>query len=300
MTATKARRAIVTGTGGLGYQVALQLARQGDDVVIVGRNGAKGADAVAGILAAAPNARITFDMLDLASQASIQALSERMLADGRPIGLLVNNAGIMSPPSRLLTEDGFELQFGVNHLGHFALTAGLMPLLRKAENARVVSVTSMAMHYAKADFSDAQSAQAYRPGVAYCRSKLFQAMFAKELQHRSDRHDWGVSSFAAHPGFAATNLFGAEQGAGGVQRVISKYIIAPVLGQSAEAGAQPILFAANSSAAQPGALYGPKGLFEMKGPPGPCKFAAPVDDPGARAQLWDLSETLIGRSFINR
>lgn len=291
------RRAIVTGTGGLGYQVALKLAGEGWDVTLAGRSAGKGDEAVASIRAAVPSARIAFEMLDLASLASVAAFAGRMLDQRDSLHLLVNNAGIMSPPKRLLTADGHELQLGVNHLGHFALTSGLLPLLRATDAARVVSVTSLAMHHAKPDFDDMESERSYSPGIAYCRSKLFQAMFAHELQRRSDRAGWGVSSFAAHPGFAATNLFGADQGPRGLQQVISKYIVGPLIGQSAEGGARPILMAATSLEAQPGALYGPKGLFEMKGAPGICKYAKLVDDAEAVQRLWTLSETLVGRSF---
>ncbi|MGE4306595.1 MAG: SDR family oxidoreductase [Novosphingobium sp.] len=294
MTSTRARHAIVTGTGGLGFQVALRLAREGWDVVIAGRSEAKGAEALAGIRAEAPDARIGFEILDLASLASVADFAGRLRDQGDPVDLLVNNAGIMSPPKRLLTKEGHELQFGVNYLGHFALTAGLLPLLQAAPSARVISVTSLAMHHAEADLEDIACERAYKPGVAYCRSKLFQAMFARELQRRSERSGWRLSSFAAHPGFAATNLFGADQGPKGVQQFLSKYFLGPLIGHSAEAGARPILFAATSAEAQPGALYGPRGLFEMKGPPGLCKYAKAVDDQQATARLWDMSEALTG------
>lgn len=300
MTSTLARRAIVTGTGGLGFQVALRLAREGWDIVIAGRNAAKGGEALADIRAEVPGASVAFEMLDLASLASVAAFAGRRRDQGDPVDLLVNNAGIMSPPKRLLTREGHELQFGVNYLGHFALTARLLPLLLAAPSARVVSVTSLAMHHAKADFEDMACEHAYKPGVAYCRSKLFQAMFARELQRRSAQSGWRLSSFAAHPGFAATNLFGADQGPKGVQQIISKYVLGPLIGHSAEGGAMPILFAATSPEAQPGALYGPKGLFEMKGPPGLCKFARAANDPQACATLWEMSEALADVRFGDR
>lgn len=299
MTETPAQRAVVTGTGGLGFQVARRLARDGWDVVVAGRSAAKGAEALASIRAEVPDARIAFEILDLASLASVAAFAARLRDLDSPVDLLVNNAGVMSPPKRLLTEDGFELQFGVNYLGHFALTAGLLPLLRAAPSARVVSVTSLAMHAARNALEDVQSERGYQPGLAYCRSKLFQAMFARELQRRSARSGWRLSSFAAHPGFAATNLFGADQGPKGIQQFLSKYVLGPLFGHSAEGGAMPILFAGTSPEAEPGALYGPKGLFEMKGPPGLCKFAKTVDDPQATEQLWDMSEEMTGLRFAD-
>lgn len=294
--AAGSRRAIVTGTGGLGFEVAVALAQAGTTVILAGRNRAKGAEAVADITARAPGARIVFESLDLASLASIAAFAERMAGAGLPIDLLVNNAGIMSPPQRRLTDDGFELQLGVNHLGHFALTGRLLPLLRAAPAARVVNVTSLAMRFARGDlFADLQGERSYNPGLAYCRSKLFQAMFAAELQRRGNADGWGLASFAAHPGFAATNLFNASPG--GFQKWLSALVLGPLLGQSATAGALPLLHAATAADAEPGALYGPKGRFGMKGPPGRCDYAPPALDAAACARLWAVSETLTGHPF---
>ncbi len=296
MTLAHPRRAIITGTGGLGLEVALQLASDGWDVVLAGRNAAAGSAAMTRIADMVRQPRASFEPLDLASLVSIGQFADRMRETGLSLDLLVNNAGIMSPPQRRQTSDGFELQLGVNHLGHFALTAGLLPLLQRAPAARVVSVTSLAMHHAKGDpFADLQCEARYRAGPAYCRSKLFQAMFAAELQRRSASAGWNLSSFAAHPGFASTNLFGA--GPGGVQHLISKFVIGPLIGQSAAEGARSILYAATSHDAVPGALYGPKGRFEMKGPPGRCEFAAAVHDPALTGRLWDISEQLTFTSF---
>lgn len=145
------RTAVVTGTGGLGFEVATKLAALGERVIIAGRNGEKGQDAVARIAAAVPGADVRFEVLDLASLASVKDFTGRMTAQGGVIDLLVNNAGIMSPPQRRVTVDGFEAQFATNHLGHFALTAGLLPLLKKSCLARVVSVTSIAHRYGRMD-----------------------------------------------------------------------------------------------------------------------------------------------------
>jgi NAD(P)-dependent dehydrogenase (short-subunit alcohol dehydrogenase family) len=291
------RFALVTGTGGLGFAAAAMLARAGAEVVIAGRNAAKGAEAVAGITAIAPAAEVRFEPLDLASMASVADLAAKLEGGGRALDLLICNAGVMSPPERRTTADGFELQFGVNYLGHFALAAQLLPLLRQAQAPRVVSVTSLAHRYGKLDFADLQSERNYQPGRAYCASKLAQALFVRELQRRSDDGGWGLTSVAAHPGFARTNLFRAEHRRPGMLESLGLRIVGAILGHSAEAGAAPLVHAAASPEAAGGELYGPKGLLEMKGLPGRCEFAARALDQSAADRLWRLSEVLAGVRF---
>src|SRR6478735_7954376 len=197
------RLAVVTGSNsGLGLGLTTRLAAAGAEVVMAIRNRAKGEAAVEQIRATVSTAKLTIKSLDLSSLESVKALGDELNAEGRPIDILVNNAGIMQPPTRETTADGFELQFGVNYLGHFALTGRLLPLLRRSARPRVVNVTSLAHRYAKMDFDDLQSERRYRPGVAYCQSKLAQALFAVELQKRSDQGGWCVTSLAAHPGYA--------------------------------------------------------------------------------------------------
>lgn len=285
---------IVTGTGGLGYEVALALAEAGGRVILAGRNASKGAEAIAAIAAVVPGAEIEFQFLDLASLQSVRDFAGRLRGRERAIDRLVNNAGIMSPPKLEVTAEGHEAQFGINYLAHFALTAELLPLLREARNARVVSVTSLAQHYARFDIDNLRSEKGYHPGRAYCLSKLLQAMFARELQRRSEAAGWGVMSLAAHPGFAGTKLF--ETG-GALGRFVSTRIILPLLGQPAAAGALPILFAATSPEASGGLLYGPQGFMQMRGAPGACEFAKIVDDERARDEVWRLSESLAGDCF---
>ncbi|RZI76925.1 MAG: SDR family NAD(P)-dependent oxidoreductase [Pseudomonas sp.] len=285
---------LITGTGGLGYEVALALARAGGRVILAGRNAAKGAEAMAAISAVVPGSEVAFEMVDLASLQSVRDLGTRLRARGQPLDRLINNAGIMSPPALELTADGHEMQFGVNYLAHFALTAEVLPLLRASRQARVVNVTSLAQHYAKFDLDDLRSEKGYHPGRAYCGSKLLQAMFARELQGRSDAEGWGVTSLAAHPGFAGTNLF--ETG-GGVSRFVSTRVILPLLGQSAAAGALPTLFAATSPSVTGGELYGPTGFMQMSGSPGPGKYAKIVHDEGLRAEVWRRSEDLVGNRY---
>lgn len=286
------RLAVITGTGGLGFETARAFARAGVRVVLAGRNAEKGKEAIDALSRAIPAADICFEQMDLSSLQSVKAFAGRMQSRGEQIGLLINNAGIMSPPKRETTAEGYELQFGVNYLAHFALTAGLLPLLRGG--GRVVSVTSLAQHYAKLNLDDLQSAAHYSPGRAYCVSKLLQAMFAVELQRRSEQMRWGITSAAAHPGFAATNLFQGGHNQASLRSFISTRIIAPLIGHSASAGAAPIVHAAMSPHARGGRLYGPKGFKEMKGPPGECRFARPVYDVGLCGEIWTMSEKMAG------
>ncbi len=291
------RTALVTGTGGLGFEAARQLVGAGAQVILAGRNAAKGQAAVAALNAAGQRGQARFELLDLAALSSIAALAERLHDRGEAIDVLLNNAGVMSPPQRQETADGFELQFGVNHLGHFALTARLMPLLRKARGARVVNVTSLAHRFAKLDFADLQSTAKYKPGVAYCRSKLAQALFSVELQRRSEANGWGIASIAVHPGYAATELFQNQTGKPSLGSWISTKVIARLIGQEAAGGALPSLLAATAPEAEGGQLYGPGGFLEMRGAPERCSFAAPVHDRETASRLWTLSEDLTGTAF---
>ncbi|HLY79010.1 MAG TPA: SDR family NAD(P)-dependent oxidoreductase, partial [Caulobacteraceae bacterium] len=198
------RRAIVTGTGGLGYETALALAAAGASVVLAGRSETKGRGSVVRILNLHPHASIVFEPLDLASLASIAEFADRMAAARTPIDLLVNNAGVMAPPRRETTADGFELQFGTNHLGHFALTGRLLPLLRAGAAPRVTTISSGAHHTGQIRFDDPQWTRRYQPWPAYAQSKLANLLFAFELQRRSDAAGWDLLSDAAHPGYART------------------------------------------------------------------------------------------------
>lgn len=291
------RTAVVTGTGGLGFETAKMLARAGADVVLAGRSAAKGHDAVAQILAAAPAGKTRFELVDLASLASVAGFAAKLEREVPVLDILICNAGIMSPPQRRTTADGIELQFGVNYLSHFALTARLLPLLCEAEAPRVVSVTSLAHRYAKLNFDDLQSEKGYQPGASYCVSKLAQALFATELQRRSDERGWGLTSVAAHPGFARTNLFQSAESGGGVLKALGSTIAGLLVGHSAKAGAAPIVFGATSPEIVGGQLYGPRGLLEMKGAPGRCRFAPAAIDIASAERLWSLSEEMAGIRF---
>lgn len=290
------RTAVVTGAGGLGYETALALARAGAEVVVAGRNPAKGEQALAQIRGEAPQARIAFEALDLASLASIAGFAERRLARGGGLDLLINNAGVMAPPTRQTTADGLEVQFGVNYLGHFALTARLLPLLRKSARPRIVNVSSLAHRRGRLDFADLQSEGGYKPFQAYSDSKLAQLVFTLELQRRSEAAGWNLLSTAAHPGVATTELIANGQGAGSLMSRIMG-LAEPFFSQSAAAGALPTLYAATAPDVAPGGYYGPDGFSEMKGAPRRARLAASVQQPDVAVQLWETSERLAGVRF---
>ena len=288
------RTAVVTGaTGGLGYETALALAKAGAEVVLTGRDDRKGQSAIEKIGREVIGAKTSYERLDLANLASVADFAKQMQA--RPsLDLLINNAGVMALPRRQTTADGFEMQFGTNHLGHFALTARLMPLLRRASAPRVVSLSSLAHRTAYIDFDDLQGARVYSAWKAYGQSKLACLMFALELQRRSDAAGWKMTSIAAHPGFARTNLFAS--GPGGLVSLATDFA-APFFGHSAADGARPILFAATSPLAKPGAYYGPGGFSELRGAPATALVMPRARDTAAAARLWDVSAKLTGTSF---
>ena len=288
------KTAVVTGsTGGLGYETVLALAKAGADIILTGRDDRKGRSALDKISREVIGARIRYEHLDLASLASIADFAQRMQVR-QSLDLLINNAGVMALPRRQTTSDGFEMQFGTNYLGHFALTARLMPLLRRSSGPRVVSVSSLAHRTGSIDFGDLQGTRLYSPWKAYGQSKLACLMFALELQRRSDAAGWNLTSNAAHPGFSRTNLFAS--GPGGLLSVATDFA-APFFGHSAADGARPILFAATSPQAKPGAYYGPGGFGELRGAPAPALIMPRARDAATAARLWDVSEKLTGTSF---
>src|SRR5258705_559639 len=288
------RTAVVTGaTGGLGYETALALAKAGSDVILTGRDDQKGRSVIEKISREVAGAKVGYEHLDLASLASVADFAQRMPAR-HSLDLLISNAGVMALPRRQTTADGFEMQFGTNYLGHFALTARLMPLLRRASGPRVVSVSSLAHRTGFIDFDDLQGVRVYSPWKAYGQSKLAMLMFALELQRRSDAAGWNLTSNAAHPGFARTGLFAS--GPSGLLS-LSTHFAAPFFGHSAADGARPILFAATNPRAKPGAYYGPGGIGELRCAPAPALIIPQARDAAAAARLWDVSGKLTDTSF---
>jgi NAD(P)-dependent dehydrogenase (short-subunit alcohol dehydrogenase family) len=291
----RGRTAIVTGTGGLGFEEALALARSGADVVLAGRSPLKGADAVARIRQQAPGATISFERLDLASLTSIAAFGDRLSSTRQSIDILINNAGVMVPPRREETEDGFELQFGTNFLGHFALTARLLPLLRNGSEPRVVTLSSLAAQAGSINLADLNAKQAYKPMPIYSQSKLACLMFALELDRRSKNNGWGVSSIAAHPGISRTDLLLNAPGRFSLERTMRTLL--PFLFQPAAQGALPALFAATAPEAKGGAYYGPDKMSEVRGHPALAKVPDAALDEAVAGRLWRCSEELTGISF---
>ncbi|MBL0919054.1 MAG: SDR family oxidoreductase [Hydrogenophaga sp.] len=291
----RGRTAVITGTGGLGFQDALALARAGADVIVAGRNPAKGAAAIGQIRQEVPGASVAFEVLDLARIDSIRAFGDRLRRSRTGLDLLINNAAVMTPPTRQQTPDGFELQFGTNYLGHFALTAELLPLLRKGNKPRVVSLSSVAARDGAIDFNDLQSAHGYKPMAAYGQSKLACLMFALELQRRSQAAGWNILSIAAHPGISRTELLPNGAGAMSAAGLARRFLW--FLFQPAAQGALPTLYAATSPQAAGGSYYGPDRLGETRGHPALARLPARALDTGAALRLWKESERLTGTAF---
>ncbi|MDF1502810.1 oxidoreductase [Roseisolibacter sp. H3M3-2] len=289
------RVAVVTGTGGLGYESALALARAGGDVIVAGRDPARGDAAVAAIRRAAPGAVVRFAAVDLASLASVRAFADRLHADRDRVDLLINNAGVMTPPERRVTADGFELQLGTNYLGHFALTAQLLPLLRRGRDPRVVTLSSIAARDGAIDFADLQAGQRYEPMPVYRQSKLACLMFALELARRSAAAGWGVASLAAHPGVSRTDLL--TNGAGPTSAAGRVRALLPFLFQPAAQGALPTLYAATAPGAASGGYYGPHRLSETRGYPTAARIPRQAEDRAVARDLWSVSEALTGVAF---
>lgn len=287
------RLAVVTGgSGGLGYEIALALARAGTDVILAGRDGAMARAAMGKIRPLAPTALMRFEKLDLADLRSVADFATRIAAQNSHVDLLVNNAGMMAG-KRGETADGFEMQMGTNYLGHFALTGLLLPLLRQSRQPRVVQMSGLAHRQGAIDFEDLQLKRGYSPWKGYRQSKLAVLMFALELQRRSDARGWRLLSTAAHPGCARTEL--ARKGPVVRNRVPSMgLMLLPFLSHSAAAGALPALFAATSPTAQAGGYYGSTGRFEMVGPPGLAVVGERARDSEAARRLWEVSEELTG------
>lgn len=292
----KGRSAVITGTGGIGYETALELTRAGAEVIMAGRNKDKGEEAVKKIKELHPAGNIRFEKLDLADLASIEAFGERIKSQRKNLDILVNNAGVMNPPQRKVTKDGFELQMGTNYLGHFALTAHLLPLLLKGNKPRVVTMSSIAHRSGAINLDDLQSEHNYKPMAAYSQSKLACLMFALELQRRSDVAGWGISSMGAHPGISRTDLI--PNGAGKNSPAgITRRLFGPIFFQPAAHGAWPSLYAATATEATGGTYYGPSRMNEMRGYPAIAQIAPQAKDIEVASKLWEESEKLTNVKF---
>jgi NAD(P)-dependent dehydrogenase (short-subunit alcohol dehydrogenase family) len=292
------RTALVTGvTGGLGHHTALELARAGARVVLAARNEGRLADTARAIGAALGDADLATVPLDLADLSNVRRAAEQVLESTEKLDILVNNAGVMATPYRR-TADGFELQLGTNHLGHFALTGLLFPALT---DARVVTVTSL-MHRTvrRVPLDDPRMERGYRRWPAYSASKLANLQFALELDRRAQAARLGLTSVAAHPGFTATELQTTGPQLGGSSlwaRLLAA--VTPVAGQRADAGALPSLYAATEPGLPGGTLVGPSRLLGLHGPPKVTGMSGAARDPLAAANLWKLSEETTGVTFLS-
>jgi NAD(P)-dependent dehydrogenase (short-subunit alcohol dehydrogenase family) len=289
------RVAIVTGANsGLGLVTARELARAGAKVVIACRDTTKGDRAEAEIQAQVPGADLDVRALDLADLASVRGFVARLTGEHDSIDLLINNAGVMAPPRRL-TVDGFESQFGTNHLGHFALTGLLLPTLMSAPKPRVVTLSSSAHRIGKMDFDDLQGERHYNNWRAYGQSKLSNLLFCFELARRATAAGTGLLSVAAHPGYAATNLQFA-----GPSAFYEKAIMAVtnrVLAQSADMGALPTLYGATVADLPSGTFVGPEGFLEQRGHPHIVTAISRAYNESDWRRLWEISEEMTGVTY---
>lgn len=291
------RRAVVTGASdGLGVGLAGRLAAAGAEVIMPVRNQRKGEAAIDRIRRSAPDATVSLRELDLSSLDSVAELGRTLTQEDRPIHLLINNAGVMTPPERQHTADGFELQFGSNHLGHVALVAHLLPLLR-AGQARVTSQVSVAAARGSINWDDLNWERSYDGMKAYRQSKIALGLFGLELDRRSRAAGWGISSNLAHPGVAPTNLLAARPEVGRAKdtlgvRVIRALSARGLLVGTVEGAALPAVYAATSPDAQPGRLYGPGGLGHLGGAPAEQKLYPTLRGDEQADRIWRVSQEL--------
>ena len=293
---------VVTGASdGIGLGVANRLAATGAELVLPVRNRTKGEAAIERIRTTTPGAAVSLRDLDLASLHSVAALGETLNAEGRPIDILINDAAVMAPATRHTTADGFELQFGTNHLGHFALAGHLLPLL-SAGRARVTTVSSLAARRASYNWDDLQWERDYHPSKSYGQSKLATLQFALELQRRSRQAGWGITSNAAHPGLAPTNLQSSGPNMGrtkeaSMDRWMKRLSRLGFLVGTVGTAVLPPLYAATMPDAVGGAFYGPDNLLHTSGGPAEEPVYKPARDEDDAARIWQVSEELTGVSF---
>jgi NAD(P)-dependent dehydrogenase (short-subunit alcohol dehydrogenase family) len=294
------RRALVTGASdGMGLVIATRLAAAGAELVLPVRNMRKAETAVATIRSSVPDADITLHDLDLSSLASVASLGSTLLADGRPLHILINNAGVMTPPERQTTADGFELQWGTNHLGHVALVGRLLPLLR-AGNARVTSQISVAAARGVINWDDLNWERAYDGMAAYRQSKIAFGLFGLELQRRSEAGGWGITSNLSHPGVAPTNLLAARPEVGRSRDVGGRRLIVAMsrlgLAGTVASAALPALLGATTVGAG-GLQFGPNGPGRTAGRAGEQSLYPPLRDAEEAARVWEVSQKLTGVAF---
>ena len=291
------QRAVVTGASdGIGLGIASSLAAAGAEVVLPVRNLGKGEAAMAQIRVTTPSANVSVRLLDLSSLSSVAALGQTLSDEGLPIHILINNAGVMTPPQRQTTADGYELQFGTNHLGHFALVTQLLPLLR-AGHARVTSQISIAANQGAINWDDLNWERSYDSMKAYSQSKIALGLFALELDRRSLAGGWGITSNLSHPGIAPTSLLAARPEMGRADdtvgvRVIRALSARGIVVGTVETAKVPALYAATATDARRGRLYGPSGLGHVGGPAGEQTLYSRLRNADQAQRVWQVSEEL--------
>ncbi|HEX3790792.1 MAG TPA: SDR family oxidoreductase [Pseudonocardiaceae bacterium] len=291
------RRFVITGANsGTGKEATRRLAGAGAEVIMAVRTPAKGAAARAEILRDIPGARLDVRQVDLADLAGVHTFARELLAEGTPINVLVNNAGVMFPPTRMTTADDFELQLGSNFLGPFALTNLLLPLLLAADKPRVATMSSGAANFGRIHFADLQFTRGYRPQPAYAQSKLADLLLAQHLAAVSTVRGWGLLSTGAHPGYTRTNLLLSGPNLGRTrQRRLFRGDVTPLPSQGVVQGTEPLLFAAADPAAEQGAYYGPRYL--LVGPTVRARLPRSARGADLAASLWAVAESLTGTSL---
>jgi NAD(P)-dependent dehydrogenase (short-subunit alcohol dehydrogenase family) len=286
------KTAVITGANnGIGWQTASALAGAGATVVLAGRNRPALDAAEERIRLITPTASLDSAVLDLADQFAIHTFATELADRYSTIDLLINNAGVMAIPERQLTKDGFELTFGTNHLGHFALTGLLLPQLLSAPAARVVTVSAVISRRGAIDFDNLELEVGYKPFGAYSASKLANVAFAVELADRAAAAGLPLKSIAVHPGTSST---GIQRHGGRLSRAFATALLEPLLGQRPEEAARPSLLAATDPDIVSGGFYGPSGRGELRGTPGRVLLPAPAEDADFRRRLWTVSEQLTG------
>jgi NAD(P)-dependent dehydrogenase (short-subunit alcohol dehydrogenase family) len=292
--ALNGKTALITGANsGIGYQAAVELARHGAHVLLACRNAAKGADALARLLAEVPGSSAEVVSLDVSSIADVKRFAAEFLAGHPTLDLLINNAGVMAMPTREVTPEGFERQFATNHLGHFALTGLLMPALLATPAPRVVTVASIAHRTGKIEFDNLQGERKYGPREAYNRTKLANILFARELEKRARAAGSKLVSIPVHPGVSRTNIIENGMAPTGLKAVVIGAVAGLVM-QSDQAGALPTLYAATSPDAKGGEYIGPDGFLGVKGSPTVEQPKPQALDEAVAAKLWAVSEQLTG------
>ena len=285
---------LITGANsGIGFQAALELARHGAYVLMGCRNAVKGQEALDRLRREAPGGGAEVVELDMASLASIRAFAAGFAARGIALDVLINNAGVMALAKRELTADGFERQFGTNHLGHFALTGLVMPQLLAAPAPRVVTVASLAHRNGKIDFANLQSERGYKPWDAYGESKLANILFANELDRHARAANSRLISVSVHPGVSQTSIVANGPGASDLKTLLL-FTFAKFLTSKDAEGALPTLYAATSADVRGGQFIGPDGFMEFKGSPTVVKPRAHALDQAVGQRLWTASEELTG------